>query len=1178
MIKTLLLAALALPLFGQSSPLQVSVSVGGSAAINVSPGGSVSMVSTDLGQLVQAAVTVTYGGSAAAAISGVSVTGTTEMSVTPAPTLPTTLNPGASTSFNVQYNPSSGNAVAGQVTVAFTENGQPSTFTFVLTGTSPRLAVSYYFAPSGSLTDLNSGDRITFPATNLGTSTVAVITVFNRGTATGSLRSVTLTGSGFQLSGSTAPANLPPGQQATFNVTFTPSASGGAQGLLTLGLNNSTAIFTLAATGATSDFLVSYTLADGNVRSLVDGGVISFPAVDFNSTTTATITVLNQGAGAGSITGIVVSGAGFQLTGAPLLPAAIAPGQNVKFGIVFTPTQATTYNGLFRIDVAGRSINATLSGNTNTPTFGVSYALADNITHALTDGTLITFPSVDINGNTTATITIQNQGPGSGQLTGISVSGAGFQLSSAPQLPATIPFGQNVKFGIVFNPTQAGGFGGNFRIDLTGRSITGALSAATSAPNFQTSYTLSDNVVQPLNDGVSISFPAVDINSSTTATITVLNQTGAGSGQITGITVTGAAFKLTGAPLLPASVPAGQNVKFGIVFAPTQAGAFTGSFRIDLTGRSISGTLAASTAASRLTLTYIDPDTNNTVPLPNGGTLQFPNTAVSGATTITLVAPNTGAGTGSVNSLTLGGTSAAAFQLQNLPTLPVSVAPNQQLRFNLRFSPQQQQAYTATLAVDFNGQIQTINLVAQGIGPTFTYTSNGASQPVLTPGGAIAIDDTTVGQTTSLNISVTNNGSADGQIAALSVTGQGLSLSNAPSTPFTLKPNASQQFTLNFAPTQPGAVTGRLTVGNDSFTVTANGTGARLIYTYSSASDSVTVTDGGVVIFPPLSVGSAETLNFTIQNTGNTAAAISSINLAAPSTVFSLQKLPALPFTLNPGAMLAFSASFQPNNTGTLTATLRVNNSSFSLSGAGTQPAALPSYQFQGVSSNPSPAQQPTVGLTLASPYPLALQGTLTLTFASAVFTDDPAIQFASGGRTVNFTIPANSTQALFVGNSTSMPLQTGTTAGTIVITPSFSTTGGFDLTPAGAAALTLTIARAVPQLLNASITAETQTSFTLVLSGYSTTRALRQLDIDVTPKQGQTFSSTHLTIDVSSAASSWFQGFGSQQFGGSFLVAIPFNLSNGSSNSDLVHLLQALSITGTNDVGASSAVSVTIP
>jgi len=66
--------------------------------------------------------------------------------------------------------------------------------------------------------------------------------------------------------------------------------------------------------------------------------------------------------------------------------------------------------------------------------------------------------------------------------------------------------------------------------------------------------------------------------------------------------------------------------------------------------------------------------------------------------------------------------------------------------------------------------------------------------------------------------------------------------------------------------------------------------------------------------------------------------------------------------------------------------------------------------------------------------------------------------------------------------------------------------------------------------------------------------------------------------VDVTTAASAWFQSATSQGFGGSFLVAIPFTLQNGSTTTDLVHLLQSLSITATNDVGASSSISVAIP
>ena len=376
--------------------------------------------------------------------------------------------------------------------------------------------------------------------------------------------------------------------------------------------------------------------------------------------------------------------------------------------------------------------------------------------------------------------------------------------------------------------------------------------------------------------------------------------------------------------------------------------------------------------------------------------------------------------------------------------------------------------------------------------------------------------------------------------------------------PFTLPPQGSQSFTLNFAPTQPGVISGTLTIGADTFTITATGIGPLLTYTYTNAAATIPVLAGGAVTFQPTPVESTASVTFSVQNTGTGVATISSIALGTGNAVFGIQKLPSLPANLNPGGTITFSASFSPNGLGIQTDALLVNTDSFTLSGAGTQPAPLPAYQFQGPSGTEAAAQQPSIGLTLATPYSLALQGSLTLTFNSAVFTDDPSIQFATGGRTVTFTIPANSTQALFASGATTMPLQTGTTAGAILIAPSFATQSGFDLTPSSPTTLTLTIPASVAHLTSASVTSETLDSFTVVLSGICTTRALTQLAIQITPKQGASFSATSLTIDVTASSAAWFQSAASQAYGGGFSIAIPFVLSNGSATDDLVHQIES--------------------
>ena len=67
------------------------------------------------------------------------------------------------------------------------------------------------------------------------------------------------------------------------------------------------------------------------------------------------------------------------------------------------------------------------------------------------------------------------------------------------------------------------------------------------------------------------------------------------------------------------------------------------------------------------------------------------------------------------------------------------------------------------------------------------------------------------------------------------------------------------------------------------------------------------------------------------------------------------------------------------------------------------------------------------------------------------------------------------------------------------------------------------------------------------------------------------------MTIDVSSASASWFQGSAASGFGGTFLLQVPFLLSNGNTVDNLVSFLQSLSVTATNNVGTSNQLVVPI-
>ena len=398
------------------------------------------------------------------------------------PPLPITLNSSGIASFSVQFVPPSGSKVIGQISIVSTENGVPQSFSLNLEGTSPELAYTFFVSPNGTLAALNPGDRITFPATNLGGSASGTLTILNRGSAAATLQAVNVSGAAFGVTGSTTPIQLNPSQQTFFNVVFTPPALGNNLGALALGINSSTVLFQLAGTGASSSFSVFYTLADGNVHPLANGTQIAFPAVQLNGTTTATIEIQNQGSGPGTVTGISVSGTGFQLTGLPPLPLTVGAGLAAHFGIVFAPPQEGAFSGTFQIDLGNQTISGTLIGSTTVPAFSATYTLTDGVSHPLTDGVSITFPKVDTNATATATIAVLNQGPGTGSVTAVSVSGTAFRLTGVPPLPLNLAVNTATQFGIAFTPAQSGTFTGTFRIDVSGRTISEALPAVPQPP------------------------------------------------------------------------------------------------------------------------------------------------------------------------------------------------------------------------------------------------------------------------------------------------------------------------------------------------------------------------------------------------------------------------------------------------------------------------------------------------------------------------------------------------------------------------------------------------------------------------------------------------------------------------------------------------------------------------
>jgi len=580
-------------------------------------------------------------------------------------------------------------------------------------------------------------------------------------------------------------------------------------------------------------------------------------------------------------------------------------------------------------------------------------------------------------------------------------------------------------------------------------------------------------------------------------------------------------------------------------------------------------------------------------PVACGGTITFAPTALNTTATATLDIINSGSGPGYITNFTVP-SSTSPFQLENVPpattAVPYQVLAGAVQAIGIQYTPTAVENDTGQVTINFQSAPSpcTINLAGSGATSTYTYeVVSGTTTTPVTPGGTITLpavpvptSATATPSNSSVVVQVKNTGNASGVINSIAATPDPpFGVTGLLATPPTLKPGDSENFSVTFTPTQTevGVQKGTLLVGNDMFTLMGTGQGSQLSFAYSSAGSApVSVGQGGVVVFPNTQVSQSSTVNFTVTNTGTTPTTVTSVGTSAP---FSLGNFS--PTTLNGGLSMTFLITFTPTVAGPQGQTLVVNGISVTLQGVGTAPPALPSYTLSGPSGTVGAASQSTISLTLNNPYPAEVDGVLTLTTSGALGTDQ-SVQFTSGGRTVDFVIPANGTSANFAGQGPQIQLQTGTVAETVTLTPSFATASGIPLTPANPPTLQFTIAPSAPVLEIASITgtsgSQTAASFTLVISGYTTTRELDTLTVTLTPASGFNLASSQVSVPLSGASSLWFQSTASQAFGGAFVVNETFNLTGTApKNETLLQAIASISATISNSVGTSSAVQTNI-
>ena len=215
------------------------------------------------------------------------------------------------------------------------------------------------------------------------------------------------------------------------------------------------------------------------------------------------------------------------------------------------------------------------------------------------------------------------------------------------------------------------------------------------------------------------------------------------------------------------------------------------------------------------------------------------------------------------------------------------------------------------------------------------------------------------------------------------------------------------------------------------------------------------------------------------------------------------------------------------------------------------------SLTLTGVPAMVNPAQQLPLALSLSRASPVAISGTLNIAFASsaAVPADDPAVQFSTGGRSINFTFLP--TPPFLLPSQSS--LLTGTVAGTITMI------GRIQNGPANLLLASAGVRSLIPQIK--SVTANRVTDGLKVqITGYSSERRLTTIDFAFDVRTAAGMQRVNLSRSVEQDFRTWYQSQASLPFGSTFLFEQSFGVQGDLTGID------AVTITLTNGQGSATS------
>jgi len=232
-------------------------------------------------------------------------------------------------------------------------------FTASLTIPVAILAAGLTLSGCGSIGDSGGRTRAlsitpsaaTFGSVTVKTEATQTIKVSNIGTGELKIFSAEIVGTGFSLSGMSAPTKLAAGSSATFNVAFKPMAAGTEKGIVSIKTNASESPATVNLTG---------TGVEESVKLTVSESSLNFGNVPVSNSQSKDVTITNSGNANVVIAGISVTGAGFSVGGGSDM--TLAPNQSETVTVSFNPKSKGSLAGTLTISSNAPTVKVSLAG------------------------------------------------------------------------------------------------------------------------------------------------------------------------------------------------------------------------------------------------------------------------------------------------------------------------------------------------------------------------------------------------------------------------------------------------------------------------------------------------------------------------------------------------------------------------------------------------------------------------------------------------------------------------------------------------------------------------------------------------------------------------------------------------------------------------------------------------